>query len=295
MSRHRRITAKAMECATSEWWFKHYSREVCSAALLSPEEEIQTARLIITGCEKARERMICANVRLVLKMAMGMKRQGHSLYDLAAEGTKGLIFAVDRYDPERGVRFATYAVHWIRQSIRRYIENNTGPLRTPVHTQQRAFRLNKVASDMAQRLGHEPTSEELALELGLDSEDVDRILHWRPSTLPLDSETADGTPLSEIIPEEADSQWFAGSDIEDAKAALVKAIGTLRPQERKIIIRRFGLDGDEPETLDNIGQSENLTRERIRQIQEKALRKLRNAGNWPISMFQELQEHGFVD
>jgi len=278
-----------MDYGTSDWWFAHYTREVCSSPTLTKAEEKAVARAVVKGCAKARERMIYANIRLVLKLAMGMRRSNHSLYDLLAEGTKGLISAVDRFDPKKETRFSTYAVYWIRQSIRRYIDNNAGPVRTPIHTQQRAARLRRVVANMAQQLSREPTVEELALELGLDSEDVERSLYSGfTSHVSLDAENEDGLTLGEIIPSENVVQPYEKIELDSAKDALMSAVNTLNPMEKIVITRRFGLGGVPRETLDAIGKSESLTRERIRQIQERALRKLRRSGNWPMNMFDEL-------
>lgn len=279
-----------MQHGTNEWWFPQYAREVCSTPLLTKAEELKVARAALKGSEKARERMICSNVRLVVKMALGMRRINYSLYDLLAEGTKGLIVAVDRFDPERGTRFSTYAAYWIRQSIKRYIDNNAGPVRTPIHSQQRASRMRRVANAMAQQIGREPSIEELAVELGMDSEDVERSLDMGfTSHVSLDAENAEGMTLTDVIPGEDNPAPYAKLETDTAKAALLSALNSLSPIERRIICCRYGIGGGSPETLEIIGQTESLTRERIRQIQERALRKLRRAGNWPLEMFNELK------
>lgn len=279
-----------MDTETTNWWFKHYSRVVCSSALLSEEEELAVAKLILGGDAKARERMICANMRLVLKIAMQSVYPPHNLYDLAAEGTKGLIDAVDRFDPSRKVRFATYATHWIKQSVRRHIKNNTGPLRTPIHTQQQANRLTRIVDAMTQTLGRKPLTEEIAVELGMDSNDVERILNWRPSSIDLDAESSEGFTMGEIIPEANMPSPFAAYESGVIQSALKSAIDSLKETEKEVVIRRFGLDGKDPESLTEIGDRRGLTGERIRQIQEKALRKLRNAGSWPKDMFAEIRQ-----
>jgi RNA polymerase primary sigma factor len=254
-----------------------YMRELGRVPLLTPKEEKQLARRVQKNDDKARSQMILANLRLVVKIAGDYAQMGLPLLDLISEGNIGLAKAVDRFDPARGVKFSTYAAWWIKCSIKRALINQGKTIRLPAYLVGRISRMNKMRRQMTQDLGREPGDHELAVRLGVSFKDVE---FWRNASrqpASLDEPTGeDGshsfgdllwdhsavTPCDEMINEQL---------LQSVRRLLDK----LEERERNIIVRRYGLDGAERQTLDAVGRKLNITRERVRQIQEKAVNKLR--------------------
>jgi RNA polymerase primary sigma factor len=253
-------------------------REIGKTPLLSMEEEIELARRIERGDERAKEELTRANLRLVVSIAKRYTGRGMSFPDLIQEGNIGLIRAVEKFDYLKGYKFSTYATWWIRQAITRAIADQGRTIRIPVHMVETINRLIKTSSQLLQDLGREPTLDELARALEMPIERVSEILRIAPEPLSLetpigeeeDSQLADFIEDHEAVsPSEAASQLILREKIEEA-------LDQLTPRERDVLIMRFGLEDGCSRTLEEVGRHFRVTRERIRQIEAKALKKLRN-------------------
>jgi RNA polymerase primary sigma factor len=253
-----------------------YLREIASIPLLSREEELELARRVTTGDEGAKQRLIEANLRLVVQVARRYLNRGLPLPDLIEEGNLGLMRAVEKFDPTRGVRFATYATWWIRQAVSRALANQARIVRIPVHVQMLLGRYAKEQQRLTQALGRAPSAAELAAALGTSEDQVSELEELRQHPLSLDAPAGGETRrLSEIIPDAGADPAAALTRFFRERADLVAVLDDLAPNERTVLRRRFGLEGDEPETLETIGQRLRLSRERVRQIEGSGLRKLR--------------------
>jgi len=255
-----------------------YLGEIGFSPLLSAEEEVYFARRALKGDEASRKRMIVSNLRLVVKIARRYNNRGLALLDLIEEGNLGLIRAVEKFDPERGFRFSTYATWWIRQTIERAIMNQTRTIRLPIHVVKELNVCLRAARELAQKLDHEPTAEEIADALDKPVEDVTKMLRLNERISSVDTPIGgdNDKALLDII---ADEKSFGPEDAlqdKDIKASIIDWLGELNPKQREVLARRFGLMGYEPSTLEDVGVEIGLTRERVRQIQVEALRRLRD-------------------
>jgi RNA polymerase nonessential primary-like sigma factor len=256
-----------------------YLNEIGFSPLLSAEEEVLHGRKALKGDKDARERMIVSNLRLVVKIARRYKDRGLALLDLVEEGNLGLIRAVEKFDPERGFRFSTYATWWIRQTIERAIMNQTRTVRLPIHVVKELNIYLRTARNLAQELDHEPTAEEIADKLDVPTEDVNKMLRLNERIKSVDSylsHESDGNSLLDILPDSNHSGPEEKNQEDDIKNNIVMWLQELNPKQREVLSRRFGLMGFEPDTLENVGAEIGLTRERVRQIQVEALRRLKD-------------------
>jgi len=258
---------------------KFYLREISRTPLLTIEEEIQLAERIKRGDQEARDHMIRANLRLVVKIAGDYSGYGVSISDLVSEGNIGLMHAVERFDPEKGGKLSTYAAWWIKQSIKRSLANQSKTIRLPIHMVDKIARMRRIASMLTEALGHEPSDEELATELGLPRQKVAMLKQaaQRPTSLDAPVNEGEATEYGDIIGDEAASNpldRLANSDMQDQIGDL---LGILDERERRIIDGRFGLNGLKPMLLEDVGREFGVSRERIRQIQNSALIKMRRA------------------
>lgn len=254
-----------------------YLGEIGFSPLLSAEEEVYFSRLALKGDEAARKRMIVSNLRLVVKIARRYINRGLALLDLIEEGNLGLIRAVEKFDPERGFRFSTYATWWIRQTIERAIMNQTRTIRLPIHVVKELNIYLRCARELSQKLDHEPTPEEIAAALDRPVEDVRKMLKLNERITSVDMPVA-GAPekqLLDIIADEKELGPEGNLQESDIKQHLIKWLDELNPKQKEVLARRFGLLGYEPSTLEDVGREIGLTRERVRQIQVEALRRLR--------------------
>lgn len=260
--------------------FRLYLREAVETPLLTPAEEIVLAGRIQAGDESAREHMIKANLRLVVKIAREYEDYGLPLLDLINEGNIGLMRAVERFDPTKGAKLSTYAAWWIKQAIKRALSNQSKSIRLPIHVVQELARMKKAESKLESDLGRAPTEMELAAVLEVDVEDIRK---WREAAAvgatsldaPLGNDPEAGRVADVIADENARMPWADVSD--ETNAELIRElVATLNVREQRILRERFALDGGDPRTLEEIGTDFGLTRERIRQLEAAALRKLRD-------------------
>ena len=256
-----------------------YLREISQVPLLTPQDEVKLAKQIKRGNKKAREKMITANLRLVVKIAHDFGNYGLPLLDLISEGNIGLMKAVERFDPNKGGKLSTYASWWIKQSIKRALANQSKTIRLPVHLVDKIGKIRRVAAQMAEELGHEPTTEELAEELGLP---VAKVAHLktvavRPASLDAKISADDDTAFGDLVGDDRAEDPFEALRDKDLQDEVGDLLNVLDPRERKIISFRFGLDGGRERTLEEVGHKFGVTRERIRQLQNIALLKMRKA------------------
>ncbi|HEY7362542.1 MAG TPA: sigma-70 family RNA polymerase sigma factor [Methylomirabilota bacterium] len=252
-----------------------YLSEIARIPLLSREEEQELARRLRAGDESAKSRLIEANLRLVVQVARRYFNRGLPLPDLIEEGNLGLLRAVEKFDPERGLRFSTYATWWIRHAITRALANQARIIRLPVHVEMLLGRYAKEQQRLTQSLGRPPTAAELAQALGTTEEQVEDLEELRQQPLSLDAPVADRGRVADLVADPTADPSAALTRLFRERAELVSVLDDLAVNERKVLRRRFGLEGDEPETLEAIGQTLGLTRERVRQIETAGLRKLR--------------------
>ena len=258
---------------------KTYLREIMETPLLSPQEEIELAARIKRGDGEARALMIKANLRLVVKIAHDYANFGLPLLDLISEGNIGLVKAVERFDPAKGGKLSTYGAWWIKQSIKRAMANQSKTIRLPVHLVDKIALVRRVAMKMSEELGREPTDEEVAQEIGISSAKVSQLktVSIRPASLDAPISDDDSTEFGEIFGDEEAQTPFELLRDKNLRDEVSELLEVLDDRERKIIFQRFGLDGGNPKTLEVVGKKFGVTRERIRQLQNVALDKLRRA------------------
>lgn len=258
-----------------------YLREIGKIPLLSADEELELAQKVVQGDKKAKDKMAEANMRLVVSIAKRYSGRGLDFLDLIQEGNTGLLRAVEKFDPDKGFKFSTYATWWIRQAITRAIADQARTIRIPVHMVETINKLLRTQRRMTQELNREPSIEELAKELEMEPEKVEYVIKIKQDIHSLDAGVGrDGDDDSESVLGDFIEDEDAASPEESAAGQLLKEqvagiLGALTEREQKIIKMRFGLDDGKNHTLEEVGQEFSVTRERIRQIEAKALAKLR--------------------
>ena len=257
-----------------------YLQEIGKTALLTIDEEISLAKRIRRGDKAARDHMISANLRLVVKIAMDYKDFGLPLLDLISEGNIGLVKAVERFDPRKGGKLSTYAAWWIKQSIKRALANQSKTIRLPVHLVDKISKMRRTAMKLTEELGREPTDEELAIELQIPTNKVAHLksVSVRPASLDAPvGEDGDSATFGEIVGDDNAVSPYDGLRDKNQSSDLRAMVDSLDEREAEIIRLRFGLDGKDELTLEEVGKKFNVTRERIRQLEYLALSKMRRA------------------
>jgi RNA polymerase primary sigma factor len=254
-----------------------YLREIGQVKLLTPNEEITLAKRILRGDKKAREQMITANLRLVVKIARDYEGLGLPLLDLINEGNIGLMKGVERFDPNKGAKLSTYAALWIKQAIRRALSNQSKTIRLPVHVFDKMTHIRRAEVKLRETLDREPTDEEVADNLGLSTRRIRQYREVSRAPVSLDSpiSTEDSTSISEHVADASAAAPFDEIVKHNDSELMREVLATLNAREGRILAMRFGLDNGRPKTLEEVGNRLGVTRERIRQIQEQALQKMR--------------------
>ena len=255
-----------------------YLKEIGKVPLLTPEEEQELARRMNAGDEEAKRRMTEANLRLVVSIAKRYVGRGMLFLDLIQEGNLGLIKAVEKFDVEKGYKFSTYATWWIRQAITRAIADQARTIRIPVHTVETINKTIRVSRQLLQELGHDPSAEEIAAEMNMPVDKVRDILKIAQEPVSLETPIGEeeDSHLGDFIPDEDASEPSEAASFSLLREQLEEVLDTLAPREKKVLELRFGIVDGRTRTLEEVGKEFNVTRERIRQIEAKALRKLRH-------------------
>ena len=257
-----------------------YLREIGKIPLLTPEEEADLASRIVKGDKKAKDKMVDSNMRLVVSIAKRYGGRGLDFLDLIQEGNTGLLRAVEKFDPDKGFKFSTYATWWVRQAITRAIADQARTIRIPVHMVETINKVLRTTRKLTAELNREPTNEEIAKELDMEPEKIDYVMRIKQDIASLDASVGregddEDSVLGDFVEDEerASPEETAANQI--LKEQLSEIISTLTEREQKIIRLRFGIGGGRPHTLEEVGSEFDVTRERIRQIEAKALSKLR--------------------
>ena len=255
-----------------------YLKEIGKIKLLTPEEELETAKRMAEGDEEAKRRMAEANLRLVVSIAKRYVGRGMLFLDLIQEGNLGLIKAVEKFDYTKGYKFSTYATWWIRQAITRAIADQARTIRIPVHMVETINKVIRVSRQLLQELGHDPSAEEIAAEMNMPVDKVRDILKIAQEPVSLETPIGEeeDSHLGDFIPDEDASEPSEAASFSLLKEQLMEVLDTLTPREKKVLELRFGIVDGRTRTLEEVGKEFNVTRERIRQIEAKALRKLRH-------------------
>jgi RNA polymerase primary sigma factor len=268
-----------MASEDSDTGIRIYLREIGQIPLLTPQEEIDLAARIKKGDREAETLMIKANLRLVVKIARDYANLGLPSFDLISEGNIGLMKAVERFDPAMGGKLSTYAAWWIKQSIKRALANQSKTIRLPAYLVDKISKIRRASLQMSDELGREPTDDELAQEIGISRSKVSQLktVSIRPASLDAPISHDDSTELGETVGDEGAQTPFELLRDKNLRDQVSDLFEVLDDRERKIIVQRFGLDGGKPKTLEEVGKKFGVTRERIRQLQNIALAKLRRA------------------
>ena len=257
-----------------------YLREIGKIPLLDPDDEADLAKRIVEGDREAKDKMVEANMRLVVSIAKRYSGRGLDFLDLIQEGNTGLLRAVEKFDPDKGFKFSTYATWWIRQAITRAIADQARTIRIPVHMVETINKVLRTTRKLTTQLNREPTTEEIAKELDMDVDKIEYVMRIKQDIASLDASVGrDGddedSVLGDFVEDEERVSPEESAATQILKEQLAKIISTLSEREQKIIKMRFGIGGERPHTLEEVGSEFSVTRERIRQIEAKALSKLR--------------------
>jgi RNA polymerase sigma factor, sigma-70 family len=255
-----------------------YLKEIGKVPLLTPQEEVEIATRMANDDEEAKHQLAEANLRLVVSIAKRYVGRGMLFLDLIQEGNLGLIKAVEKFDYRKGYKFSTYATWWIRQAITRAIADQARTIRIPVHMVETINKVIRVSRQLLQELGHDPTPEEISEEMGMPVDKVREILKIAQEPVSLETPIGEeeDSHLGDFIPDEGASEPSEAASFTLLKEQLVDVLSTLTPREEKVLKLRFGIEDGRTRTLEEVGKEFNVTRERIRQIEAKALRKLRH-------------------
>ena len=270
------LTVKEQTMADNS--LKLYFKEMSAISLLTAEEDQALAARIADGDQSAKDELVEANLRLVVSLAKHYQGCGISLQDLIQEGNVGLMKAAEKFDASKGFKFSTYAAWWIKQTITRAIADQSKTIRIPVHMTENINRIRKVSRDLTTTLGHEPTDAEIAKEMNVTVEEVKLFKSYMADVTSLDIQVGEDedTTIGSLIEDTNCVNPEKAAVKEAEKEILYSVLDTLSDREKDILIKRFGLEDGKPKTLEEVGMTYNLTKERIRQIENKALMKLRH-------------------
>jgi RNA polymerase primary sigma factor len=275
---------KEMDVLENKSALKLYLKEISSIPLLKPEEEIKLARRIKKGDNKALNKLVESNLRFVVQVAKGYQGKGLPLSDLINEGNMGLIKAAKRFNPDKGVKFISYAIWWIRQTMRQSLREQARMIRLPANKERYLTKVEKAFFNLSQELERQPTVDEIAGEIKGSAEDVENILEMSGECLSLDATLGeDDVSLRDMVPGTDYQKLSRKMLMENLRANIERMMSVLSSQEEKVIRFRYGLEGGEPMTLEEIGKRLGVTRERVRQIEGKAIKQLRqeiSEGSW---------------
>ena len=257
-----------------------YLREIGKIPLLTPEEEAELAQRIVKGDKKAKDKMVESNMRLVVSIAKRYGGRGLDFLDLIQEGNTGLLRAVEKFDPDKGFKFSTYATWWVRQAITRAIADQARTIRIPVHMVETINKVLRTTRKLTSELNREPTNEEIAKALDMEPDKIDYVMRIKQDIASLDASVGregddEDSDLGDFVEDEERASPEDSAANQILKEQLSEIIATLTDREQKIIRLRFGIGGGRPHTLEEVGNEFDVTRERIRQIEAKALSKLR--------------------
>jgi len=253
-----------------------FLKDIGKVPLLTAAQEVELAKRIERGDHRAKQEMIAANLRLVVSIAKNYRNQGLPFLDLIQEGTIGLVRAAEKFDHRRGFKFSTYATWWIRQAVARALADKSRTIRMPVHVVEKLNKIGRVERKLVGELGREPTSGEIALDLELDVDEVDQIRRSAQAPISLEKPVGDEeeSEFGHFLADETASAPDEAVDTTLRKETLKRILGALSARERRVLELRYGLDGRHPRTLDEVGRTFNVTRERVRQIENQSLKKL---------------------
>jgi RNA polymerase primary sigma factor len=254
-----------------------FLKDIGKVHLLTPAQEVELAKRIERGDELAKRQMVEANLRLVVSIAKRYRNQGLPFLDLIQEGTIGLVRAAEKFDHRKGFKFSTYATWWIRQAVARALADKGRTIRMPVHVVEKLNKIVRTERKLRAERGREPTSDEIALELGMPVEEVDYVRRAAQAPVSLEKPVGDDeeSEFGHFLEDDSEPQPDEAADVSMRNEALSRALELLGERERRVLELRFGLNGEAPSTLDEVGRAFNVTRERIRQIENQSLKKLR--------------------
>ncbi len=267
--------AEAREISTDS--LQLFLRDVGKVDLLTAAQEVELAKRIERGDHRAKQAMVEANLRLVVSIAKRYRNQGLPFLDLIQEGTIGLVRAAEKFDYRKGFKFSTYATWWIRQAVARALADKARTIRMPVHVVEKLNKIVRSERKLRAELGREPTSAEIGLDLELSIEEVETIRRTAQTPVSLEKPVGDEeeSEFGHFLTDESAPLPDEAAETALRKEALLKILGALSPRERRVLELRYGLNGEHPRTLDEVGRTFNVTRERIRQIENQSLKKLR--------------------
>ena len=257
-----------------------FLKQIGRVELLTAAQEVELAKRIERGDPRAKNEMIEANLRLVVSIAKRYRNQGLPFLDLIQEGTIGLVRAAEKFDYRRGFKFSTYATWWIRQAVARALADKSRTIRMPVHVVEKLNRIGRVERELRSQLGRDPNPAEVAAAAGLTEDEVQQILRAAQAPISLEKPVGDEeeSELGHFIEDELAARPDEAAEASLRNETLAQALTALSPRERRVLELRFGLNGEQPRTLDEVGRSFNVTRERIRQIENQSLKKLAALG-----------------